>query len=287
MSLRFYEFEVTAEDDGVSLRQFLRRRCGLSARSLTVIKYGGSICCGSRELRARDALRQGDIVSVRLPNEVCEIEPVKGCLDILYEDERMLIVNKPANMPVHPTKLHQLDTLANIVSFYQQSMGESYVFRALNRLDKDTSGCVILVKDRIAYALVKPTVQKTYIAVCEGIIPESGVISMPIALAPDSKIKRRVCSAGAEAITHYEVLEHGNDHTTLCLWLETGRTHQIRCHLSYIGHPLAGDDLYGGSLKYIGRQALHCRKVTLRHPDTHETICVSAGVPPELLEIPL
>lgn len=282
MAVGYYEFKVGAEDDGVSLKQFLRRRCGLSARSMTVIKYkGGKISSGSRELRAHDVLREGDIVSVRLPRESCEIELVKGDLDILYEDERLLIVNKPANMPVHPTKVHQLDTLANIVSGYQMSRGESWTFRALNRLDKDTSGCVILPKDRIAYSLIQPTVRKTYLAVCEGLLNENGVINAPIALSPDSKIKRCVSTDGAEAITHYDIVSQGSCHTMLRLWLETGRTHQIRCHMSHIGHPLAGDDLYGGSLQFIDRQALHCSEVTLIHPDTHETVNIKAEIPPE------
>lgn len=280
MAIGFYEFLVGEEDDNLSLRHFLRRRCGLSARSMTVIKYGGgSITCGTRELRAHDILRRGEMISVRLPRESCEIEPVKGDLDILYEDERLLIVNKPSAMPVHPTKRHQLDTLANIVSFYQKSRGESYTFRALNRLDKDTSGCVVMVKDRIAYALIQPTVDKRYIAVCEGYTARNGVIDAPIALAPDSKIKRCVSPDGAEAVTHYEALAQGNGHTMLRLRLETGRTHQIRCHMSHIGHPLAGDDLYGGSLRFLDRQALHCRDVELIHPDTREKLSLTTEIP--------
>ena len=286
MALGCYEFPVGASDDGASLKSFLRRSCGLTSRSLTVIKYGGgSITRGDRELRAHDILQSGDRIKVQLPHERCESTPVKGELDILSEDERLLIVNKPAYMPVHPTKVHQLDTLANLVSFYQRERGENYVFRALNRLDKDTSGCVILAKDRIAYSLVLLTVQKTYIAVCEGIIAEEGVIDHPIALSPDSRIKRCVSANGAAAVTHYQPIQSGNGHTMCRLWLETGRTHQIRCHMSHIGHPLAGDDLYGGSLRHISRQALHCQSVTLSHPDTGKSFTLTAKLPGEFTMI--
>lgn len=286
MALGYYEFTVDAADDGITVKAFLRRKCGLSARSLTVIKYdGGSILCGARELHANHIMHGGDVVKVSLPREVCDIEAVEGSLDILYEDDRLLIVNKPAAMPVHPTKVHQLDTLANIVSFYQRHRGENYVFRALNRLDKDTSGCVIIAKDRIAYSLVLPTVQKTYIAVCEGNIIEGSTVNAPIALSLDSKIKRCVSSIGDMAITHYEPIAYGNGHTMCRIKLETGRTHQIRCHMSDIGHPLAGDDLYGGSLRYINRQALHCQSVTFLHPDTGERIALSTDIPKEIQSI--
>ena len=286
MALGYYEFTVGADDDGMMLRTFLRRQCGLSARSLTVIKYdGGSISCAGNELRARDVLRAGMRIAVRLPQESCEVTPVEGALDILYEDERLLIVNKPAAMPVHPTKVHQLDTLANLVSCYQQQRGEAYIFRALNRLDMDTSGCVLIAKDRITYALVQPTVKKVYAAVCEGILFEGGVIDKPITLAPDSKIKRCISENGALAVTHYEPVQHGNGHTLCRLWLETGRTHQIRCHMSAIGHSLAGDDLYGGSTALIGRQALHCREVVFLHPDTGETIRLSTAIPSSFTRI--
>ena len=249
---------------------------------MTVLKYAGMGILRSDDLLyAQDKVYVGDEITLRLPPDENDIVPVKGELDILFEDDYLLIVNKPALMPVHPTKIHQLDTLANIVSDYQQSRGERYTFRALNRLDKDTSGCVIIVKDRISYSLVRPTIQKTYIAVCERNIEEAGTIDLPIALENDSKIKRCVRDDGARAITHYTPIACGNGHTMCEVCLETGRTHQIRCHMSYIGHPLAGDDLYGGSLEYINRQALHCRTVGLIHPVTKEHIKLKTSVPSE------
>lgn len=286
MASGYYEFTVPAADERITVRSYLRRKCGLSARSLTVIKFdGGSIVCGDHEVYARDILHGGDIVKVTLPRESCDIIPVKGTPVILFEDAYLLVVNKPADMPVHPTKIHQLDTLANIVSFYQRERGESCIFRALNRLDKDTTGCVLIAKDRIAYSLVQPTVRKEYIAVCEGEIEESGTIDAPIALSPDSKIRRIVSADGARAVTHYEPIAHGAVHTMCRLRLETGRTHQIRCHMSDIGHPLAGDNLYGGSLRYIRRQALHCQTILFTHPISGSEIKLTAELPDDMATI--
>ena len=284
-----YSFEVKAEYDGMTARGFLRKICGLTARSMTILKYDCGIRRSGEILKAHDIVHTGDIIELSLPADVNDIEPVDGELDILYEDEYLLIVNKPPFMPAHPTKTHQLDTLANIVTYYQRKRGENYTFRALNRLDKDTSGCVVIAKDRLAYALTQPTVRKTYIAVCEGILTESGVIDAPIALSEGSKIKRAVvpenCAAGQRAVTHYRPVSSANGHTMLELWLETGRTHQIRCHMNSIGHPLAGDDLYGGSREYIERQALHCKSVSFVHPLTKEELFIDSPVPNEFFAI--
>ncbi len=270
----------------MTARNYLRRICGLTARSMTVLK---SAECGiSRDgqlLRSSDTVRAGDCIQLNLPREVCGIEPVDGQPDILYEDPYVMVVNKPAHMPVHPTKVHQTDTLANIVAAYQKEKGESYVFRSLNRLDKDTSGCVLIAKDRLSYALIQPTVGKQYIAVCEGVLTDSGVIDAPIALAEGSKIKRCVSDLGKHAVTQYTPLQHGNGHTLLQLILLTGRTHQIRCHMSHIGHPLAGDDLYGGSRSWIGRQALHCARIRFLHPITHQPVELQVPIPQEFFAV--
>lgn len=281
MAIGYYEFTVTPADDSITLKSFLRRICGLSARSMKVIRYGGgSISRDGTELRAHDILHSGNIIKVRLPREEpSDIVPIEGDLDILFEDDRLLIVNKPAYMPVHPTKIHQLDTMANIVMYVQQSRGESYPFRALNRLDKDTSGIVILAKDRIAYNMVFSTVKKTYAALCEGIIKQGGTIDLPIGAAPDSKILRCVREDGVQAITHYEPIRAFAHHTLCRVWLDTGRTHQIRCHMSAIGHPLAGDTMYGGSSDLIQRQALHCRSMMLPHPITKELLEITTPYP--------
>ena len=270
----------------MTARNYLRHICGLTARSMTVLKYAeGGITRSGSLLRSCDTVHAGDVIELHLPGDVNDIAPVEGTLDILFEDDYLLVVNKPPAMPVHPTKVHQTDTLANIVSFYQAQKGERYAFRALNRLDKDTSGCVVIAKDRLTYALTQPTVEKRYIAVCEGILDRPGVIDAPIDLAPDSKIRRCVSLSGKPAVTEYTPLKCERGHTLVSLTLRTGRTHQIRCHMSSIGHPLAGDDLYGGSLSLIKRQALHCARIAFLHPFTHERIALQIEIPREFLAV--
>lgn len=284
MALGSYSFTVGEKNGGQQLRTFLRKECGLTARSLTVLKKTGlGITRNGAELRARDTLCEGDIVEIRLPREHNDITPVEGKLSILHEDDFFLVIDKPTGLPVHPTKIHQTDTVANILSYYQRERGEDYTFRALNRIDKDTSGCVLIAKDRITYSLIQPTVRKLYLAVCEGEISESGTVNAPIALEEGSKIRRCVRMDGDKAITHYRPLYFDGVHTLIELRLETGRTHQIRCHMSSIGHPLAGDDMYGGSLEYICRQALHCAAMELRHPVSGERLIFRASIPEDMV----
>ena len=278
-----YSFTVGVDSDGMSARNFLRRICGLTARSMTVLKYAeGGITRSGELLRSCDTVHTGDVIDLRLPADVNDITPVEGELKILFEDDHILVADKPPYMPVHPVKVHQLDTLANIVSYHQAQRGERYAFRALNRIDKDTSGCVIIAKDRLCYAMTLPTVRKEYLAVCEGIINKEGVIDAPIALEPGSKIKRCVCEGGQRAVTHYAPINHSVGYTVLRVRLETGRTHQIRCHMSSIGHPLAGDDLYGGSRERISRQALHCMSVSFIHPVSRDEIRLTADIPSDM-----
>lgn len=285
MALGYYSYTVPPECAGQSVRTFLRKEQGYSAATMTALKYAEGITRNGLLLKAHDIIYTGDVIEIQLPVEKSDIEPVQGVLDILYEDDYLLVINKPPFMPVHPTKTHRLDTLANIASYYLAQIGESYVFRALNRLDKDTSGCVIVAKDRIAYSAVKSTVCKKYIALCEGIIPEGGTISAPIGLKDGSTMVRCVRCDGAEAITHYETVEYRNGHTLCELRLETGRTHQIRCHMSYIGHPLAGDDLYGGSVELIDRQALHCKEIEFTHHVSGKHIIIAAEMPGDFASV--
>ena len=279
-------FTVPTEYNGVNALSFLRSFCRLSSRMITRLKrekYG--ILMDGKILRTIDTVSAGKTVEISLPDEKIGIEPVEGELDILYEDDYILIVNKPYSMPVHPVKQHQSDTLANLVAFYAQSKGNEFTFRAINRLDKDTSGIVFIAKDRYTANAVKFALNKTYIAVCSGIINENGTVNAPIALKKDSKMVREVTSDGAPSVTHYKVLVKGKDCTLVSLVLETGRTHQIRCHMAYLGHPLEGDDLYGGRLDKIQRQALHCGKLDFVHPITKQPITVTAPIPDDMKNI--
>lgn len=279
-------FTVPENCDRIDTKTFLRKYCELSARTLSKLKRTKlGITRNNELLKTTDILSAGDVVVLSLPDDVNEITPIEGKLNILFEDEYIMVVDKPPMMPVHPTKIHQEDTLANIVSFYMREKGEYYTFRAINRLDRDTSGCLLLAKDRYCANSLPNTVSKEYVAVCEGEIKESGTVDKPIKVMEGRSIQRVVADDGARSVTHYFPLMYKNGHTLTRFILETGRTHQIRCHMSSIGHPLAGDDMYFGSLEYISRQALHCRKVSFIHPITSEKIVVESKVPSDMCSV--
>ncbi|MGN0453082.1 MAG: RluA family pseudouridine synthase [Ruminococcus sp.] len=277
-------FTVTDEFDGKKAVVFLRTVCKLSARTLALLKKTeGGLTLSGKTLRTVDIVHSGDVVKIALPQEQTAITPIKGELDILYEDSSLLIINKPSATPVHPVKSHQTDTLANFVAYKYMNSSADFVFRAVNRLDSDTSGAVIIARDRHTASLMQSIdVKKYYIAVCHGKIVEKGSVRLPIALSADSKIRREVNPNGKSAVTYFEPIKALNDATVVRLCLETGRTHQIRCHMSHIGHPLLGDDIYGGSLERIGRQALHCFEVSFVHPITAETVSVTAPIPQDM-----
>lgn len=280
------KFKVEAEYDNMQTKRYLKQVHGLSTRLITRLKNTpDGILMDGKLLRAVDCVRAGAVITVNLPDEHSEyIEPVKGEPEVLYEDNFILAVNKPPFMPVHPVKQHQADTLANIVVYYERQRGESYVFRAHNRLDRDTSGVVLIAKDKFTINKLKNRVEKTYTALVHGKIENSGTIAKPIGLLDDSKIVRHVLSEGAPAITHYKPIAYNEQATLLSLRLETGKTHQIRCHMSSAGHPLVGDELYRGKREYINRQALHCGTVEFTHPVTDEKITVTAPLPKDIEE---
>ncbi|MCR5653921.1 MAG: RluA family pseudouridine synthase [Ruminococcus sp.] len=279
-------FVVPKECDGIKARTFLRHHCSVSARIITLLKrekYG--IIRDNKILKTIDTVNFGDEIILNLPDDNNEITPVKGELNILFEDDYLIAVDKPFGMPVHPTKVHQEDTLANILKYIQNKKGESYTFRAVNRLDKDTSGIVIIAKDKFTATALMYGIHKKYLAVWEGIIDKSGTINEPIGLLEGHTVQRAVKTDGKPAVTHYTPIKHDKEHTLLELTLETGRTHQIRCHMSSVGHPLAGDDMYGGSLEYIKRQALHCASVSFTHPITNKKIDIKCDLPTDIIQI--
>ena len=278
------KFSVEEKHDNMQAKRYLKQVHGLSTRLITRLKNTpDGILMDGKLLRAVDFVKAGAVITVNLPDEQSEyIEPIAGKLDILYEDSFILAVNKPPFMPVHPVKQHQTDTLANVVVYYARQRGESYVFRAHNRLDRDTSGIVLIAKDKFTINKLKNGVKKTYTALVHGKIDHGGTIAKPIGLLDDSKMVRHVLSEGTPAITHYAPIAFNEQATLLKLQLETGKTHQIRCHMSSMGHPLVGDDLYGGKREFINRQALHCGTVEFTHPVTSEIITVTAPLPNDI-----
>ena len=276
-------FVVPDSCNGMNAQQFLRYECNLSARMITRLKReNNGILMDGKILRTVDDVIAGKTVVINPPVESSMIEAVEGTLDIAFEDEHFLIVNKPPFMPVHPVKQHQSDTLANLVTYYMQSKGESYVFRAINRLDRDTSGLVIIAKNRFIANAMKGKIDKIYFALCHGKLEDNGTVNAPIGLTSESKMVRYVIPQGQPAITHYTVVNSNDEFSFIKLILETGRTHQIRCHMTSLGHPLLGDDLYGGSREKISRQALHCGQVDFVHPITNEKLKVIANLPQDM-----
>ncbi len=279
------EFKVDKDFQKLTVGRYLRTYCSVSARTLAKLKkIQGAILLNGKPVRAVDPVKMDDIICIDVPKSTSDgVVPVNLPLDVVYEDDFLVVLNKPPFMPVHPTKVHQQDTLANALAYYAESKGESFTFHAVNRLDRNTSGLVLVAKDRHTASVLSQTeITKHYTAFAHGKIAEKGTVNAPIALRDDSKIVRKVCDWGKPSITHFEPVDDYEDFTVLKLVLETGRTHQIRCHMSYIGHPLLGDDLYGGNLDKINRHALHCGYISFFHPIKNDIMEFKADLPDDM-----
>lgn len=219
--------------------------------------------------------------------------PENTTVDILYEDDHLLIVNKPPGMDTHPNEPNQKGTLANAIAFYYQLNGLQIRVRHIHRLDRDTSGAVIFAKHDLAQSILDQDLQvkkikRTYLAIIKGKLSNlTGTIDKPIGRDRHHATRRRVSPNGQKAITHYKVERYDpkTNLSILSLQLDTGRTHQIRVHLSSMNHPIIGDTLYGGSKDLIKRQALHAKSIALSHPLTHEKVEVEASIPTDILAI--
>ena len=212
-------------------------------------------------------------------------------LDIVFEDDALLIINKPAHMPAHPSMDHFEDSLSNGIRFYFDKIGLKKKIRPVNRLDRDTSGLVVFAKNEyVQECLVKQMknneFKKEYIAICSGIFEEkSGTINAPISRKPNSIIERCISENGENAITHYEIIKEFDSYSVVRCILETGRTHQIRVHMSHIGHPILGDTLYGTPSPLILRQALHAYKISFIHPITKQKLEFTSQLPEDMARL--
>lgn len=283
---RKIDYVVPPEFDGEKVNNFLRGGIGISYRTVRSLKQiKGSMLLDGEPIRTIDPLKAGATLTLILPADKSTAEPQQAQFETVYEDDDILVINKPAGLAMHPTHNHQGDTLANAVAYYLAQKGKDAVFRAAGRLDKGTSGIVICALHKFASAKLAGSYEKEYIAVVEGEYTGSGTINAPIIRPDPMKTLRAVGKGGEHAVTHWTALENANGLSKLHITLETGRTHQIRVHFAWLGTPLAGDDMYGGSTEKISRHALHCAKVTLIHPVTNEKMVFEAPLPDDMKKL--
>lgn len=287
-------FEIRVKDPGQSIEQILRKEVGLTKKQIRHLKFvSDGIKKNGKKCRVNETVLFGDILEIQLEEEQevsAHLEDGQADLDILYEDEDLLAVNKPAGVVTHPQGGHYQDTLANQVVAYFRKKGEEHSVRPIGRLDRETSGIVVFAKNKIAAARLqvqreRGLFSKTYLAVVQG---EMSVderwhrISESMKPNPENRLKMVVAEDGKEAITNYLVLESNREYSLVKLTLETGRTHQIRVHMASMGHPLVGDLLYGMLQEQKSRALLHAWKVELIQPFSGEKIELQSEVPEDM-----
>ncbi|MBR5111875.1 MAG: RluA family pseudouridine synthase [Clostridia bacterium] len=284
---RIIDFEITEEYENIKIFTFLKYKRGFSTKLIRTLKNTeNGILLNGKFARTVDLLKAGDKLTVSIPDDESAPAPAESEIDVIYEDDDLLIINKSPYMAMHPTHNHQGDTLANAVASHLAKAGKSCTFRAVGRLDKGTSGLVVCALNPLAASKLNGKIKKEYLAVVKGVPEKRGTVDVPI-YRPDPMKTLRACSyeKGVEsAVTHWELVDAREDRSLIRLRLETGRTHQIRVHMAHIGHPLAGDSYYGDFLPEYGHQLLHCEKVEFTHPVTGESVDFTAPAPEEFRE---
>lgn len=284
--MRHIEFVIDEKYNGEKVIAYLRGEAKLSARLVNTLKrIENGITLNSEHIRTVDILHTGDILAVNIPDDKNEIEPVEYPIDVVYEDNDILVINKPAGLAMHPTHNHQGDTLANAVAAYLGSKGGNVAFRAVGRLDKSTSGLVLCALNKYSAAKLAGRFEKTYFALAGAELHGNGTINKPIYRPDPMKTLRAVGDEGDEAVTHWTAVATDGTVTLVRVTLETGRTHQIRVHFSSVGAPLCGDDMYGSTDTRTNRAALHCGILDFEHPITGEKMHFEAPVPEDMQKI--
>lgn len=291
---RIFNYNISELPAPMSIKSFLKRK-GFSTRSQIVLKSRpGSVLVNDTPVFLTHMLCNGDTLTLRLSEETSSehIKPVRLPVEILYEDMDLLVVNKPAGMPIHPSQNNRDNSLGNALAWYFAQRGEPFIFRCINRLDRDTSGLTIIAKHVVSAGMLssmiaskgKNGIRREYLAIVRGsVTPVQGTIFAPLARKEGSVIERVVdFEKGERAVTHYRVLYENNGYCLLSLELETGRTHQIRVHMKYLGFPLIGDYLYNPDMERMKRQALHAHRLEFTHPVTGQPMAFTAPLPEDM-----
>ena len=288
---RIFEYQISSGEEGRKLGDFLRKK-GYSRQLLRQLKETeNGLLRNGQPTFMTIALKNGDRIRVRLLEKAEGSEAIMPAplpFEIVYEDEDLLVINKPADMPIHPSFQNHGNTLADALTWHYQQQGKEFVYRCINRLDHDTTGLLIVARHQLSASILSDMVRKReihreYLAIVDGIPPEKGTISAPIGRKEGSAILREVnFETGEPAQTHFTRLETRNGLSLVSLKLETGRTHQIRVHMGYIGCPLIGDYLYYPDYTRIGRQALHSYRLSFLHPITGKALSFTAPLPEDM-----
>lgn len=290
---RRLRYVIKPEYDGYTIEKYLKLKRYSHGCLVHLKKTEEGIKRNGVWAYTKDVLQAGDVLeTVFVEEEASEnIVAVEMPLDIVYEDEDILVINKAADTPIHPSQGNYENSLANGVAGYFKHKGENFVFRCINRLDRDTTGLVVIAKNMLSgavlnQAMIQREIHRTYLAVVKGELPESGTIDFPIARKEGSTIERCVdFECGEHAVTHFQCVEKNEKYSLAKIWLETGRTHQIRVHMNAIGHPLPGDFLYHPDFSEIGRQALHSWRLEFMHPVTGALMKFEQPLPEDMRKL--
>lgn len=281
--------EVGQREDNKKIVEILYEIFGMSGRFVRKLKTEKAVFVSGSNRSIYSRVRIGDRIEIRFPEESCLDTPNREMpLEVLYEDRWLLGVLKPPGVLVHPVRTDQKGTLSNAVAAHMERRGETYIIRHINRLDRDTSGVVLIAKnayvhDRVVVQMNRREVEKVYTAVVKGVFKQKrGRLEFPIGHPGGGEIRRIVTEEGKRAVTCYEVVRETRGFSLVRVWLETGRTHQIRVHMAHVGHPVVGDPLYGEEDPLMPRQALHAGCYGFIHPVTGRKMTVKAELPEDM-----
>lgn len=289
--IRYLTYSISPENAGMTIFDFLRGR-GYSHRMIIRLREQGGICVNGLPAITPQKLLAGETLEIRFTEAGSgeKITPVSLPFPVLYEDDDLLVISKPANMPVHPSQGNHENTLANAAAWYFSQKGEPFTFRVITRLDRDTTGLLLLARHSLSAGILsdmaaRHEIRREYLAIASGLVPETCRIQVPIGRVPGSAIMRQADpDEGSPAVTCCRRLLYRPDldFSLVRLQLETGRTHQIRVHMRHIGHPLPGDFLYNPDFRYINRQALHSFRLRFFHPITGRALSFCAPLPQDM-----